>query len=81
MVERTGKAAKAGKSLFGLLAGVVPLSNNSCQIAIIAMMQDFNAHSLDPTWDEPEAERVQAFFDNLSEGYDHDEPLLVEDTT
>nr|XP_020161781.1 probable E3 ubiquitin-protein ligase IRF2BPL [Aegilops tauschii subsp. strangulata] len=80
-VERTAKAEKAGGSLFGLPAGVVPLSNNSCQTAIIAMMPDFNAHDLDPTWAEPKAERVQAFFDNLSERYIRDEPLLVRDTT
>ena len=24
---------------------------------------------------------MQEFFDNLSEGYDHDEPLLIQDTT
>nr|XP_020178007.1 tol-Pal system protein TolA-like [Aegilops tauschii subsp. strangulata] len=30
-------------------------------------MPDFNAHGLNPTWAEPEAERVQTFFDNLSE--------------
>ena len=78
--EKAGKAVKAGGSLFGLPAGVVPLRNNSCQTAIIAMMPDFNAHGLDPSWAEPEAERVQAFFDNLSERYVHDEPLLVRDT-
>nr|XP_020194970.1 tol-Pal system protein TolA-like [Aegilops tauschii subsp. strangulata] len=44
-------------------------------------MPDFNAHGLDPTWAEPEAERVQAFFDNLSERYVCDEPLLIRDTT
>ena len=50
-VERTGKAEKTGKSdsLFGLPAGVVPLSNNSCLTAIIAMMTVFNAHGLDST--------------------------------
>ena len=48
--EKASKAVKAGRSLFGLPAGVVPLSNNSCQTAIIAMMPDFNAHGLDPTW-------------------------------
>nr|XP_020167124.1 fibrous sheath CABYR-binding protein-like [Aegilops tauschii subsp. strangulata] len=79
--EKTGKAAKAGKSLFGLPAGVVPLRNNSCQTAIIAMMSVFNAHGLDPTWAEPQAELVQAFFDNLSERYVHDEPQLIWDTT
>nr|XP_045087429.1 translation initiation factor IF-2-like [Aegilops tauschii subsp. strangulata] len=80
-VERTGKAVKVGGSLFGLPAGVVPLSNNSCQTSINAMMPDFNVHGLDPTWAEPEVERVQAFFDNLSERYVRDEPLLVRDTT
>nr|XP_020156260.1 uncharacterized protein LOC109741581 [Aegilops tauschii subsp. strangulata] len=30
---------------------------------------------------EPEAEEVQAFFDNLSENYVRDEPLLIRDTT
>ena len=70
-VERTGRAAKADKAikgpLFGLRAGVVPLSNNSRQTAIIAMMPDFNAHGLDLLWVEPKAEEVQAFFDILSE--------------
>ena len=47
-------------------AGVVPLSNNSRQTDIIAMMPDFNAHGLDPSWAEPEVEWVQEFFDNLS---------------
>ena len=79
--EKVGKAARAGGSLFGLLAGVVPLSNNSCQTAIITMMPDFNMHNLDLTWAESEAERVQAFFDNLSERYVRDEPLLIRDTT
>ena len=83
--ERSGKAAKAGKvvkgPLFGLPAGVVPLSNNSRQTDITAMMPDFNADDLDPLWDEPEAEEVQAFFDNLSENYVRDEPLLIRDTT
>ena len=54
--KRTGKAAKAGKvvkgPLFGLPAGVVPLSNNSRQTDIIAMMLDFNVHGLDPSWVE-----------------------------
>ena len=60
--ERTGRAAKAGKAvkgpLFGLPAGVVLLSKNSCQSAIIAMMLDFNVHGLDPAWAEPPAEKV-----------------------
>lgn len=77
-MERTGKAIKAGGSLFELPAGVVPLSNNSYETA---MIPDFNAHGLDPTWAEPEAEPVQAFFDNLSESYVRDKPLLIRDTT
>nr|XP_020191231.1 nucleolar and coiled-body phosphoprotein 1-like [Aegilops tauschii subsp. strangulata] len=44
-------------------------------------MPDFKPHGLDPGWAEPEAERVQAFFGNLSERYVRDEPLLVHDTT
>ena len=51
--ERSGKAAKAGKvvkgPLFGLPAGVVPLSNNSRQTDIIAMMPDCNAHGHVPS--------------------------------
>ena len=51
--DRAGKAMKAGKAVkgpqFGLPAGVVPLSNNSRQTHIIAMMSDFNAHGLDPS--------------------------------
>ena len=59
-VRKIGKAAKAGKydSLFGLLAGVVPLGNNSCLTAIIAMMPDFNAHGLESTWAKPKVELV-----------------------
>ena len=61
-VERSGKAARAAAKaskvakgpLFKLPVGVVPLSNNSRQSAIIAMMPDFNAHGLDPSWVEPE---------------------------
>nr|XP_020184561.1 nucleolar and coiled-body phosphoprotein 1-like [Aegilops tauschii subsp. strangulata] len=83
--ERSGTAAKAGKTakgpLFGLPTGVVLLSNNSRQTDIITMMPDFNAHGLDPSWAEPEAERVQEFFDNLLEKYVREEPLLIEDTT
>nr|XP_020149807.1 cingulin-like [Aegilops tauschii subsp. strangulata] len=44
-------------------------------------MPDFNAHDLDPSWAEPEVEWVQEFFDNLSERYIRDEPLLIRDTT
>lgn len=80
--ERVGKTVKAGKGhLFRLPAGVVPLSKNSRQTDIIAMMPDFNAHDLDPNCAEPEAEQVQEFFDNLSERYVRDEPLLIQDTT
>ena len=61
-VERSGKAAKAGKvakgPLFGLPAGVVPLSNNSRRNDIIAMMPEFNAHGLVPTWVEPPEDQV-----------------------
>ena len=57
------------------------MSNNSCQTAIIAMMPYFNAHGLDPAWAEPPVEKVQEFFDTLSEGYVCDEPLLIQDTT
>ena len=88
-VERSGKnakaAAKAGKvakgPLFGLPAGVVPLSNNSCRNDIIAMMPEFNAHGLVPTWAEPSEEQVQEFFDTLEEKYVRDGPWLVQDTT
>ena len=85
-VERTGKAEKTGKaaksdSLFELPAEVVPLSNNSCLTAIIAMMPVFNVHGLDSTCAEPKAELVQVFFDKLSERYVHDEPQLIRATT
>ena len=83
--ERTGRAVKAGKAvkgpLFGLPAGVVPLSNNSHQSDIIAMMPDFNAHGLDPAGAEPPVGRVQEFFDTLSEAYVREEPLVIQDTT
>ena len=83
--ERTGRAAKAGKAvkghLFELPVGMVPLSNNSCQSAILNMMPVFNVHGLDPTWAEPKAELVQEFFDNLSEGTIREEPLLIRPTT
>ena len=63
-VERSGKAAKAAAKagkvakgpLFGLPAGVVPLSNNSCRNDIIAMMPEFKMHGLVPTWAEPPEE-------------------------
>ena len=45
------------------------------------MMPGFNVHGLDPSWAEPPAEKVQEFFDTLSEGYVRDEPLLIQDTT
>ena len=84
-VKRTGKAAKCGKvvkgPLFGLPPGVVPLSNNSRQAEILAMMPPFNAHGLDPAWVEPPAREVEDFFANLVEELDHDEPLLIQDTT
>ena len=83
--ERAGKAAKAGKAvkgpLFGLPAGVVPLSNNSRQTDIISMMPDFNTHGLDPNWPDPEEDRVREFFDTLVEGYLREEPRLIQDTT
>ena len=88
-VERSGKAAraaaKAGKvakgPLFKLPARVVPLSNSSRRTDIIAMMPDFNAHGLDPSWVEPEEIQVQESFSTLHEGYVTDEPRLVQDTT
>ena len=84
-VERTGRAAKASKvvkgPLFGLPPGVFPLSNNTCHSSILDMMSVFNEHGLDPSRVRPPARVVQEFFDNLSEGDEHDEPLLVEDTT
>ena len=45
------------------------------------MTPDFNAHGLDPGWAEPSAKKVQEFFDNLSETYIRDEPVLIRDTT
>ena len=41
-----------------LVARVVPLTNNSRQTDIIAVMPDCNAHGLDPNWVEPEADQV-----------------------
>ena len=80
-VERSGKAAKTGKvakgPLFGLPAGVVPLSNNSRRNDIIAMMPEFNAHGLVPNWAEPPEDQVQEFFDTLEEKYVSAEPRLV----
>ena len=52
---------------YKLPASVIPLCNNSALASIITMMPVCNAHGLDGTWDEPSAERVQEFFDNLSE--------------
>ena len=80
-VERSGKAVKAGKvvkgPLFGLPAGVVPLSNNSRQTNIIAMMPDCNAHGPVQNWAPPLEEQVQEFFDGLAEVYVRNEPLLI----
>ena len=88
-VERSGKvaraAAKAGKvdkePVFKLPTGVVPLSNNSRQSDIIAMMPLFNAHGLEPSWVEPDELRVQEFFDTLHEAYIAAEPRLIQDTS
>ena len=88
-VEWTDKvaraAAKAGKvakgPLFGLLEGVVPLSNNSRRNNIIAMMPEFNVHGLVPNCAEPPEDQVQEFFDTLYEGYVTTEPRLAQDTT
>ena len=44
-------------------------------------MPDFNVHGLDPSWVEPGKERVQEFFDTLSEKYVRDKPRLIRDTT
>lgn len=83
--ERTDKFVKTGKvtkgPMFRLLAGVVPLSNNSRQTDIITMMLDCNAHGLDPNLVDTEADQVQKFFDTLSEKYVREEPLLIQDTT
>ena len=80
-VERTGKAKKSGKvvkgPLLGLSPGVVPLSINSRQADILAMMPVFNAHGLDTTWVEPPAREVEEFFDGLVKEIDHDEMLLI----
>ena len=64
--DKTSKANKTSK-LFRSPAGVISLCNNSALTSILAMMPAFNAHGLDQTWVEPDAERVQEFFDNLSE--------------
>ena len=84
-VVRSGKAAKTSKvakgPLFGLPAGVVPLSNNSRRNDIIAMMLEFNAHGLVSTWAKPPEDQVQEFFDTLEEKYVSAEPRLVQDTT
>jgi len=84
-VERSGKAAKAAAKvgkvakgpLFGLPAGVVPLSNNSRRNDIISMMPEFNARGLVPSWAEPPADQVQEFLDTLVEKYVRDEPRLI----
>ena len=78
--SRKGRQGRKGP-LFKLPAGVVPLSNNSRRTDIIAMMPDFNAHGLDPSWVEPEEIQVQEFLDTLHEGYVTTEPRLVQDTT
>ena len=58
-----------------------PLSNNTCQASILKMMPVFNAHGLDPSWVAPPAREVQEFFDNLSEYFEHEERLLIMETT
>nr|XP_020186719.1 tropomyosin-1, isoforms 33/34-like [Aegilops tauschii subsp. strangulata] len=84
-VRRIGRAAQSGKvvkgPLFGLPPGVVPLSNNSRQAEILAMMPPFNAHGLDPAWVEHPTREVEEFFTNLAEELDHEEPWLNQDTT
>ena len=84
-MERTGRAAKAKKTikgpLFGLPPGVFPLSNNTCQAAILKMMPVFNTHGLDPSWFASLTCKVQEFFDNLSEDFEREEPLFITETT
>ena len=88
-VEQSGKAAKAAAKagkvakgpLLKLTAGVVPLSNNSRRTDIIAMMPDFDAHGLDPSWVEPEEIQLQEFFDTLQDRYVTAELRLIQDTT
>nr|XP_020184739.1 translation initiation factor IF-2-like [Aegilops tauschii subsp. strangulata] len=92
-IDKPGKASKkkAGKKKadkaeevdkpFKLPAAVVPMCNNSAQTSIIAMMPVFDAHGLDQTWAEPDAARVQEFFNSLSERPICEEKQLVHDTT
>ena len=58
-----------------------PLSNNTCQAAILKMMPVLNTHGLDPSWVAPPACEVQEFFDNLSEDFEREESLLIAETT
>nr|XP_040258434.1 nucleolar and coiled-body phosphoprotein 1-like [Aegilops tauschii subsp. strangulata] len=77
---KADKTDKADKPL-RLPAGVIPLCNNSAQTTIIAMMPVFKAHGLDQNWAEPDAERVQEFFNNLSERAFWEETQLIRPTT
>lgn len=50
-----------------LPARIIPLCNNSALSSIIAMMPECNTHGFVGDWVAPSEERVQKFFDNLTE--------------
>ena len=67
MLQELFKYDPQHPEVFRLPQGVVPLCNNSALSRIRAMMPLCDSHGIDPTWQEPAEDAVQAFFDNLEE--------------
>src|SRR4051812_21493342 len=67
MLQELFKHDPEHPKVFRLPQGVVPLCNNSSLSRIRAMMPLCDSHGIDPTWQEPAYDVVQAFFDGLVE--------------
>src|SRR4051812_26373727 len=67
MLQELFKHDPEHPEVFRLPQGVVPLCNNSSLSRIRAMMPLCDSHGIDPTWQEPADDVVQAFFDGLVE--------------
>src|SRR3954466_9119656 len=67
MLQELFKYDPEHPEVFRLPKDVVPLCNNSSLSRIRAMMPLCDSHGIDPTWQEPADDVVQAFFDGLVE--------------
>src|SRR4051812_13510238 len=67
MLQELFKYDPQHPEVFRLPKGVVPLCNNSSLSHIRAMMPLCDSHGIDPAWQEPADNVMQAFFDGLVE--------------